>query len=111
MDVGRLLIPFVELAARGFQLLPHRATLEDGVVGILEHLGIDVFAANGKNFLTSGPDIFQENILAVLILTKGLVLEVEVDRARECVGNDKRRRGKVVCTSVRVDTTFKVAVA
>ena len=47
----------------------------------------------------------------MLVLAECLLLEVEVYRSSQGIGNDKRRGGKIVGTGVRVNTTFEVTVA
>ena len=45
------------------------------------------------------------------VLAKSLSLKVEVHRASEGIGDNKRRRGEVVGTGVRMHTTLEVSVA
>lgn len=79
MDVGGGIVPFVELSRGSFKVLPHLGTVKDVVVGFLEHLGGDDFAGNRGDLVTRWPDVSKENVLAVLVLTKRGLLEVEVD--------------------------------
>ena len=41
VDVGRVIIPRVEFTFGGLEVLPHLGSLEDVVVNVNEHLGLD----------------------------------------------------------------------
>src|SRR5699024_3150856 len=56
------------------------------------------------------PDVLQEDIVAVLVLTQSLGLEVEVHGAGDCVSNNHDWRGQVVHLHVRGDAAFEVTV-
>jgi hypothetical protein len=90
--------------------LPHIATLQDIVVGGLEHLGLDNTVGDLRDLVAGGPDITEEDGLALLVVSKGLCFEIEVNGAGKGVGNNKRRGGQVVSTGVRVNTALEVSV-
>ena len=52
------------------------------------------------DFLLGGPDVFEVDGLAVLVLAERLGVEVVVDVAGERVGDDQRRRHEVVGADV-----------
>ena len=93
VDVGRGVVPIVELASRGIKILPHLGSVEDRVVCSLEHLGGDNLVGHGGDLLTARPYVSKEDIVALLVLAERLRLEVEVDGASQSIGNDERRRG------------------
>jgi hypothetical protein len=93
VDVGGVIIPRVELTFRGLEVLPHLGSLKNVVVNVNEHLRLDASFGNGLNFITSRPDIGEENVFAFLVLTDRLGLEIVVNGTSKGVSNDKRRRG------------------
>jgi hypothetical protein len=111
VDVGRVIVPRVEFTSGGFEVLPHLRSLKDVVVDVNEHFGLDATFSNILNFITRRPDIGEENIFAVLVLTEGLSLKVMVDGTGKSVGNNERGRCQVVSTSVGMDSSFEVSVS
>lgn len=111
VDVGGVIVPRVKFTGGGFESLPHLGSLEDVVVDIDEHLGLDASFSHLLDFIAGRPDVSEENVVSVLILTKGLGLKVMVDGSSKGVGNHKRRRGQVVGTSVGVDSALEVSVS
>jgi hypothetical protein len=79
-------------------------------VDVNEHLLEHVVRDDVGDFVVSGPDVLQEDLLAVLARADGLSLKVNVDSSGNGVGDDKRRAGQVVGTDMRVNTTLKVSV-
>ncbi len=47
----------------------------------------------------------------VCVFAKGILVEVVVDAAGECVRNDQRRRHEVVGANLGVDAAFEIAIA
>lgn len=88
VDVGGVVVPRVEFTSGGFEVLPHLGSLKDVVVDINEHLGLDASFGNFLDFFTGRPDIGEENVLTVLVLTNGLGLEVMVDGTGKGIGNN-----------------------
>lgn len=91
VDVGGGVVPAVELAGWGIEVLPHLAAVKNSIVGLLEHVCSDDRVGDSGNLVTSRPDVPEENVLARLVLSKRLLLEVEVDGASKSIGNDERR--------------------
>ena len=110
VDVGRAVIPLVELAGRSIKILPHLASIQDSVIGGLELLRGDDSLSHLTDLLTRWPDISEEDIVALLVLTERLSLEVKIDGASEGICNNQWWRCKIVGSSVRVDTTLEVSV-
>jgi len=79
VDVGRCVIPLVELAGRSVQVLPHLRSLKNVFVGSSEHLRLNDTIGDLRDLITGRPDILKHDIFAILVLTKGSGLEVEVD--------------------------------
>ena len=69
--------------------MPHLASLEDVVVGGSEHFWFDNSVSHLRNLVTSGPDIPEEDWLALLVVSKWLSLEIEIDGTSESVGNNE----------------------
>ena len=111
VDVGRSIVPLVELALRSVKSLPHLGSLKNVVISALEHLRVDDRSSDTGNLLTRRPDVPEEDIFALLILTKWGGIEVKGDITGESIGNNERRRSEIVGTSVGVDTALEVTVA
>ena len=58
-----------------------------------------------------GPDVLEEDVVAVGVLAERVVEQVDVHRAGQRVGHDQRRRREVVHLHVGVDPALEVAVA
>ena len=110
-DVGRFRVPLEGLALRGGQRLPPLAAVEDVGVAGREHLLVDRGGHRLLDLLRVRPDVLEEDVGAVGVLTQRLGLEVEVHRAGQRVGDHQRGRGQVVHLDVRVDPALEVAVA
>ncbi len=82
----------------------HRGVLVD------ELLARDGCATRGADLLVARPYIFQVDVLAVLVLSDGVVLQIDLDRACERVGHDERRARQVVAACVRRDAALEVTV-
>ena len=111
LHVGRGWRPVIGQRIRGFHALPFFVAFED--VGIF---GQERFARDGRfdqfcDFGACGPDVFQEDVIAVLVLTDRILGQVDVQGAGKCVSHNQRGRGKVVGAHVRADPPFEVAVA
>jgi hypothetical protein len=111
VDVGGVVVPRVEFTFGGLEVLPHLGSLEDVVVNVNEHLRLDASFGNDLDFITSGPDVGEENVFAVLVLSERLGLEIVVDGTGKGVGDDKRRRGQVVGSGVGMDSALEVSVS
>ncbi len=109
--VGGLVVPLEQVTRRGFEPLPALVTVEDGAVFLGEHAGVDRLVDRALDLLGSRPDVLEEHVDAVFVLAQRLVLEVEVHRSGQRVGDDERRRGQVVHLDVGADAALEVAVA
>lgn len=110
-NVGGRFVPIIKFAGGSFEALPHFGSLEDGVVSLLEHFRLNTVSGNFRDFFTRRPDVCQEHVVSLLILTERSSFEVEVNRASKSIGNDKRRRSEVVGASVGVDSALEISVS
>src|SRR5699024_10729643 len=108
--VCRLRIPSEGRTFRRGQRLPPFVTLEAVVVARGEHVLGDRRGDDLLDLLLGGPDVGEVDVVAVRILAECVLREIEVHRARECVGDHQRRRGQVVHLHVRIDPALEVAV-
>lgn len=111
MDVGGVLSPGEKVALGGHQVVPSLVAGQSVGVEIREDFWSDVSGNFLLNFVTAGPDVLQEHILALGVLTDALGLEVDVDGTGQSVGDDQRRRGQVVGAGNGVDTALEVSVS
>ena len=109
--VGRIRVPLEDLRVGRRQRTPALVTVEHSGVLVVEHVGRDRRVDRGLHLGGFGPDVFQEDVLTVLVLAEGVDLEVEVHRPRQGVGDDERRAREVVHLHVGVDAALEVAVA
>src|SRR5699024_6919225 len=69
-----------------------------------------LFRSDLFDLLGGRPDVLQEDVVAVLVLTQRLGLEVEVHGAGDGVSDDEDRGRQVVHLDVRIDATLEVTV-
>ena len=74
-------------------------------------LGLHRRADDRRHFLLARPDVFQEHVLAGLVLADRLGVPVDVDLAGQGVGDDQRRRGQIVRSHLGMHAALEVAVA
>ena len=85
----------------------------------LEHIGIflrehllgDGLAHHLADFAIARPDVLEKDLLSALVHAERLLQQVGIHRASERVGDDQRRRGKIIRAHVGVHATLEVAVA
>lgn len=65
LDVGRVDVPGVELAARRGEVRPAVAAALDLAINLLKHRRYHVFLLNGLDLGTGRPDVVQVDILTV----------------------------------------------
>ncbi len=107
LEVGRILHisrssgPIVGLALRHLDALPFVVAFKD--VGIFRHEGFagDRFLHQFGDLCLRGPDILEEDVVAVFVLTQRLGRDVDVHVTGQRVGDDERRGGQVVGAHVR----------
>ena len=107
----RLVLPVVDGAAGDLDGVPAGVRLLDALVELGVLLGLDGRVDGVEDLLLRRPDVLEVDIVAVAVLPNGVVLEVDVDRAREGVRDDERRAREVVGLDERVDAALEVAVA
>ncbi len=103
--------PAIGLAVASVDRLPFFIALEDVGIARGEHFCGHMFAHDLGDFLVGRPDVFEEDIIAVLILAERIGGEVDVHRAGERIGDHERRRSEIVCAHVLRYAAFEVAVA
>src|SRR5699024_6009176 len=109
-DVGGIFIPLEGLAFWNIQVAPCIVALEDVSVVSFVHFARDSFLDGCFNLFGGWPDVLQEDIVAVLVLTQSIVFEVEVHGARDSVSDNHDWRSQVVHLHVRGDAAFEVTV-
>ena len=110
-NIGRIGIPGEGVASRGVETLPPLVTGEDVGVVLLEEVARQGRLDRRLDVLGCGPDVLEEDVVALLVLAERVGVEVEVHRPGQTVGDDQRRRREVVHLDVRVDPALEVAVA
>ncbi len=75
LDVGRVVVPLVDLAFRHLDGLPHLVAVEHLGVFLAEHLGVDLLHRLGDLGL-GGPDVLEVDRLAVAAFTDGVIVQV-----------------------------------
>ena len=88
MDVRRRIFPLELFVERHFHGIPAVGAFGDFGVDLFELVGLQELGTVVTGFLARGPDILQENSLAVTALTDGLLVEVDVDGTCQGVGHD-----------------------
>ena len=111
LDVGRVAVPGVQVAARHRDGVPLLVAVEDVAVLLAEHVGVQRRAQHLLNLLLARPDVGKIDRLAVGVDAERLVAQVDIDRAGQREGHHQRRRGQVVGPHHRVDPALEVAVA
>ena len=109
-NVGRLRIPVEGVARRCGQAAPALVTGEHIGVAADEHLPVDRGGDGVVDFLLGGPDVMQENVVAVRVGAQRIGLEVEVHRPGDSVGDHQWWRCQVVHLHVGGDAALEVAV-
>lgn len=88
MDVSRALLPLVYLRISGLKSIPSGSALRDSIVNLLEHFGFEGSFDDLSGFGSGGPDVLEEDIIALGILSNGFSFEVDVASASKSIGND-----------------------
>ena len=110
MDVGRFLIPFIDLAAGYLDIFPLLRSFEHAGIAIFEHANIQACSDSLADLLLCWPDIPQIDRTAVAFAER-LLVEIDIDSACQCVGDHQWRRGEEIGLDQWVDASFEVAVA
>ena len=111
LDVGALGVPLVDGSGGGADLVPLGVLAGKVAIESGEHLGGEGAAKGVSDLGEAGPDILEEDFLAILALADGLLGEVDVDASGEREGDDERRGHQEVGLDVLVDAGLEVAVA
>ena len=111
LNVGRRRGPVVDFRLGRLHALPFLIALKDVCVFGDESLAGDGLFDQFRNLLRGRPDVFQEDVIAVLVLTERFRRQIDVQRPGQRVSDDQRRGGEVVRPHVRADPPLEVAVA
>src|SRR5207244_12321879 len=79
LDVSGTRVPVIGLALRHLQAFPLLITSEDSGVIAAEHSGINGLIHRCLNLLLGGPDVAQENRLALFVFAQGLAGNVAIN--------------------------------
>ena len=109
--VGRALVPGEAVSGRHLERVPALVAVEHLAVALVEHVGLHGVLDRRRDLLGLGPDVAQVHRLSVAVLAERLVVEVDVHRPGQRVGDAQRRRGEVVHLHVGIDPPLEVAVA
>ena len=107
-DIGGHRAPSVEWAH--FDRRPALA-LEHRDVDIAELLRLHALAGDSVDLFIGRPQILEQDRQTLRIVAERIALDVEANRACQCVSDDQRRRGEECLLGIRVDTAIEVAIA
>src|SRR5258707_11949986 len=111
LHVGRLFIPAVTQASFHIYAAPVGVTLENIGVFLGEHLLAQRLSYDAVDLAARGPDILEEDLLALLVEAERLLHEIRVHRTCQRISDDQRWRGEIVRSDIRIDATLEVAIA
>ena len=111
LDIGRGLAPLEQAAVRHRHRFPPPIALEHLRILLAEHLGVDRAGQQVADLLGRRPDLAEVHRPPAAIRPQRLLLQVDIDRTGQRVGDHQRRRGQVVGLHLLVDAAFEVAVA
>ncbi len=109
-DVRGSGLPGEAVALGHGKALPPLVALEHLGVGLVKHRRLDRRADDVVHLLGGRPDVAQEDGLAVFAGAQWFGVELDVDLARERVGDHEGRGGEVVGAHFLLDPAFEVAV-
>ena len=110
-DIGGALIPREPVAGRDLERVPALVAVEHLAVGLAEHVRLDGLLDGVRDLGLVGPDVLEEDVVAVGVGAERLVVQIDVHRPRQRVGDAQRRRREVVHLDVGVDPSLEVPVA
>ena len=111
LDVGGLAVPGIDLARRRLDGAPIRVAREHVGVAFLEHRRVDRCRDRGGHILRARPDVLEVHRLAVLALAQRLGGDVDVQAARQRVGDDQGRRGEEIHFDFRMHAALEISIA
>ena len=110
-DIGRRIVPLEPPPLRRRQTPPAIVAVEHPAVFRRELFGSHRGGHGSLDFLAPWPHVAQEHVGAVPVLSQRLGRQVDGHAAGQRVGDHKRRRSQVVGAHLRLDPSFKVAIA
>src|SRR6476659_11490619 len=90
LHVCRLLVPAVGQRALHLDAAPVRVALEYVGVYLGEHLLVDGLAHDAADLAARGPDVLEEDLLALLVEATRLLEAIGIHRPRERIGAAQR---------------------
>src|SRR5690625_258378 len=88
LHIGRILVPAIEATLWYGETAPVLVAVIDTRVLLLEHLRTDRLTDRLLDLLLRGPDILQVDRLTRLVRHDRLLVEVDIHRTREGIGDD-----------------------
>ena len=110
LDVGGVLVPGVAAPLGHLQSLPDLVALEYRSVAALEQLGLEGRGHRRPDLLRRGPDVAEEDRLAILAGADRLLGEIDIHPSGKREGHDQHRRRQVVGPDLGMDPRLEVAV-
>ena len=111
LDVRRLRVPRVQGTLGDRERAPRVVAVEHGAVALAEEVRAHRLAEDRLHLGTARPHVAQVDVVPVGVGTERLAREIDVDAARERVGDDERRRREIRRAHQRMDASFEIAVA
>src|SRR5579859_1138609 len=109
--VRRVVRPSVEVAGRRLERSPALVAGEDVRIRAREHRALDRAGDRRVDLRPRRPEVAEEDVFPVVVLSERLGGEVEVHAAGERIRDDERRRSEVIRLHLAVDARLEVAVA
>ncbi len=109
-DVGGRRFPREAVAFGDRQAAPAFVTLEHLCVTLAKHRRLNRAANDIGDFLRRWPDLAEEH-RPIHADAEWLVVKVDIDAARERVGDNERRRRQIIGAHFLLNPTFEVAIA
>ena len=110
-DVSGMGVPIEQVAFSHRDGLPVRVTFQRFTILMGEELTFDARVHDLIHFFVRRPDVLQVHGLAIAARAERILNQISIDGARNRVRNHQRRRRQVVRADLRIDPSFKIAVA
>ena len=111
LNIGAVGVPFVDRLVGAGDGVPLRIPIIDIPILFDKQAGAQAVLDGIDNFLLRRPNILQIDILAVMTLANRLLIQIDIDRAGQGIGNHQRRRRQEVGADIGANPPAKVAIA
>ncbi len=108
--IGRFGIPRECFTAADRNRVPRRIAVKDVAVRFREHRRVNRRRHRVGDLFLRGPQVAQENRLAILARAQRLAIEIDVRRPRERVRDDERRRREEICLDLWMHAPLEIAI-